>query len=357
MNAPFIIKLGSAVTRDEHGNLDQPALHALIGQCGDLMDRGERLVLVSSGAVAAGHGRLGELRERNPVVRRQLYAAVGQNELMQFYRTAFSSQSREVAQVLATRQDFSTRRHYLNMRECLLGALRAGIVPVVNENDVVAVTELMFTDNDQLAGLLAGMLGASRLLILTNVDGVYDGPPDEPGSRLIRRWDDETQLPAGATQRSEFGRGGIRTKVRSAARLAELGTQVWIANGRRPDIIRQVVSGDAHGTCFPASRRAKPSKRWVAGAPAATASIRVNEGAAQVLRSADRLASLLPVGVEAIEGEFERGDIVKVVDRRDRAVGYGRAEYGAEAARRAMGRQRQRPLIHYDYLFVDSEDE
>ncbi|MEM9534024.1 MAG: glutamate 5-kinase, partial [Pseudomonadota bacterium] len=290
----------------------------------------------------------------NPVVQRQLYAALGQPLLMAYYQQAFARHGLRVAQVLATRQDFASRRHYLNMRECLQGALRQHIVPVVNENDVVSVTELMFTDNDELAALLAAMLSASQLILLSDIAGVYDGPPDEAGSRVIPVWEDQRRAPT-VPSSSEFGRGGIASKIRCARRAASLGCQAWISPGREPGIVTQLLAGAGPGTRFPAAAKPGPAaRRWVAGAPAGKATLVVNAGAAAALRSPDRLASLLPVGVTAVNGYFERGDIVTILDDAGATIGYGRAEYGAETARRRLGRQRQRPLIHYNYLYIEA---
>ncbi|MFK7957460.1 MAG: glutamate 5-kinase [Lysobacterales bacterium] len=355
--APIIIKLGSAVARDKLGLLDKASLNAIASQIAELANAGQPTVLVSSGAVAVGMGNAPEsvLNEKHPVQRRQLLAAIGQAALMTFYQQAFEQHDLTAAQVLATRQDFASRRHYLNMRGCLLGALDHRIVPVVNENDVVSVTELMFTDNDELAALLASMLGARQLILLTDVDGVFDGPPDDPASQLIGRWTGQSFSPDAANNTSEFGRGGIASKIRSARKLASLGTEVWIAQGRRPGVISDIAAGRGYGTCFPAqAKQPTQPKRWVAGAPAGSASVTVNSGAAAALLSPNRLASLLPVGIVAITGNFVRGDIITIVDEKSGPIGYGRAQYGADIARKRIGQQQQKPLIHYDYLYVES---
>ena len=355
--APIIIKLGSAVARDPSGLLDKASLTAIASQIADLANAGQPVVLVSSGAVAVGMGNAPEsvLKERHPVQRRQLLAAIGQTALMTFYQQAFERHQLTAAQVLATRQDFASRRHYLNMRGCLLSALDHRIVPVVNENDVVSVTELMFTDNDELAALLASMLGARQLILLTDVDGVFDGPPSAPDSQLIDRWTGQSFSPDTGSNTSEFGRGGIASKIRSARKLANLGTEVWIAQGRRPGVISDIAAGRGYGTCFPAqTKQPTQPKRWLASAPAGGASVTGNSGAAAALLSPNRLASLLPVGIVAISGQFSRGDIIAIVDETSGPIGYGRAQYGVEIARKRIGQQQQKPLIHYDYLYIES---
>ncbi len=355
--SPLIIKLGSAVARNAEGLLDESSLTAIADQVAGLVAQGQPVVLVSSGAVAVGLAGAPApvLAERHPVKRRQLLAAIGQPRLMTFYQQAFAGHQLTAAQVLATRQDFASRRHYLNMRSCLISALSHGVVPVVNENDVVSVTELMFTDNDELAGLLASMLSARQLILLTNVDGVFDGPPGDPDSALIRRWQGQSFQADPASNTSEFGRGGIASKIRSAKKLASLGTEVWIAQGRRSAVISDIARGQGYGTCFPANPNPAPQpRRWVAGAPAGVARVVVNAGAAAALRAPERLASLLPVGIVALQGNFERGDIITIVDERQHPIGYGRAQYSSETAAQRVAKQRQKPLIHYDYLFVES---
>ncbi|MEM9305456.1 MAG: glutamate 5-kinase [Pseudomonadota bacterium] len=353
-----IVKIGSAVTRAESGGLDTDALARLVEQMATLHAEGRAVCLVSSGAVAAGRDVLGAAppaRRSEIIADRQVCAAVGQIELMAFYRKAFAKHGIEVAQVLATRSDFASRRHYLNMRQCVSALLARGILPIINENDVVSVSELMFTDNDELAGLLAAMLAADRLMLLTNVDGVFDGPPDAAGSRIISDWSKAGSKPrlepAGS---SDFGRGGIQTKIRNAEKLAALGTEVWIANGRRPDVVTQAQTGAAVGTRFPRSdRRASGHRRWIAGAPKKEqAGVVINDGAEAVLRSPDRLASLLPVGVVSVEGEFQRGDVVPIMNAALEVVAYGRAEQSSETVRAHVGQRNRRPVVHYDYLFV-----
>jgi glutamate 5-kinase len=260
-----------------------------------------------------------------------------------------------VAQVLATKSDFQTRRHYLNMRGCIEALLQAGIVPVINENDVVSVTELMFTDNDELAGLVAGMVGARLLCLLTTVPGVYDGDPDDPHTRCIERWDDQHHRADEVVNQatSTLGRGGMHNKLTIARKAAHLGTEVVIADGAEPGIIGKIVAGEPVGTRFPVTADASPAKRWLASADDhATGSVTVNEGAMQTLLDRSRLASLLPVGVENVEGPFERGDVIRIIGPGGEVLGCGRAGYDHEEAAELKGQRGQRPLVHYDYLYL-----
>jgi glutamate 5-kinase len=253
----IVVKTGSRVLCRQNGELDLQVLENLVGQMADLHKDGCQLVLVSSGAVAAGSGIAGmhNISSSDPVTRRQVLAAAGQVRLMQTYQQLFGKHGLTIAQVLASKSDFQTRNHYLNMRNCIEGILSAGMVPVVNENDVVSVTELMFTDNDELAGLLASMVNADLLAILSTVKGVIDQGTEAAGQQVIETWDDEKHqiediVSSGA---SRFGRGGMHSKLSVARKTAALGTRVVIANGRAEDILQHIVTGQAAGTCFPAS--------------------------------------------------------------------------------------------------------
>lgn len=357
MSGRIVVKIGSQVLCDEQGDLNLAVLEQLVGQIGRLAADGWQVLMVSSGAVAAGHGVAGERLDRvsDPVARKQVLAAAGQVRLMENYRSLFARHGLDVAQVLTSKSDFQTRRHYLNMRGCIDGLLAAGIIPIINENDVVSITELMFTDNDELAGLLAGMVNADLLCLLSTVPGVFDGDPDDPATQCIMTWDDSCHqadevVQAGA---SALGRGGMHSKLTIARRTAQLGTTVVIADGTDPDILFKIASGQNAGTRFPAEKEASPAKRWLASADAhAVGSVTVNEGAAAALLDRSRLTSLLPVGIEAVEGPFSQGDVIQVLDPTGRVLGCGRAGYGHEEAALAIGKRGQKPLVHYDYLYL-----
>jgi len=352
----IIIKIGSQVLCKPNGALNRDVLSSLVSQIGELSAEDWQVLLVSSGAVAAGNSLAGErvLGISDPVTRKQVMAATGQVQLMEIYRELFLQQNLPVAQILTSKSDFQTRRHYLNMRGCIDALLTAGIVPVVNENDVVAITELMFTDNDELAGLLAGMVNADLLCLLSTVPGVYDGDPDEPATRCIDCWDDRLYQAEDIVSRgtSSLGRGGMHSKLSIARKTAKLGTEVVIADGNDPKIINKILSGDA-GTRFPAQGDASPTKRWLASADGyTTGSVTVNAGAENALTDSNRLASLLPVGIEAVDGLFKRNDVIQILAVGGRVLGCGRARYDHHEAERLMGQRGQRPLIHYDYLYL-----
>jgi glutamate 5-kinase len=332
-------------------------LSSLVSQFSSLVADGWQVLLVSSGAVAAGSGLADEHLQRipDPVARKQVMAANGQVHLMQTYRELFEQQGLPVAQVLATKSDFQTRRHYLNMRGCIEALLTAGIVPVINENDVVSVTELMFTDNDELAGLLAGMVNAELLCLLSTVPGVYDGDPEDEKTQCIPCWDDDLYQVEDVVLRgtSALGRGGMHNKLAIARKTARLGTEVVIADGTDPQIMDKIFGEHKAGTRFPVVSDASPAKKWLASSDDhATGSVTVNQGAEDALLDRNRLASLLPVGIEAVDGHFDRGDVIQILGSSGRVLGCGQAKYGHEEATKLIGQRGQKPLVHYDYLYL-----
>ena len=357
MGKRIVVKVGSQVLCDPQGALNRQVLSNLVSQFSDLVADGWQVLLVSSGAVAAGSGLADEhLRQiPDPVVRKQVMAANGQVRLMQAYRELFEQRELPIAQVLATKSDFQTRRHYLNMRGCIEALLTAGIVPVINENDVVSVTELMFTDNDELAGLLAGMVNAELLCLLSTVPGVYDGDPEDEKTQCISCWDDDLYQVDDVVLRgtSALGRGGMHNKLAIARKVARLGTEVVIADGTDPQIMDNILGDHKAGTRFPVIGDASPAKKWLASADDhATGSVTVNQGAEDALLDRNRLASLLPVGIETVDGHFERGDVVQILSLSGRVLGCGQAKYGHKEARKLIGQRGQKPLVHYDYLYL-----
>ena len=357
MDRRIVVKIGSQVLCDSDGALNRAVLSGLVDQIGALAEQGWQVLLVSSGAVSAGLGLAGEQLQRisDPVARKQVMAATGQVKLMETYRELFLRYDLQVAQVLTSKSDFQTRRHYLNMRGCIEALLTAGIVPIVNENDVVAITELMFTDNDELAGLLAGMVKADLLCLLSTVAGVFDGDPDDPATQCIAVWDDQSHQVDDIVLRgtSALGRGGMHSKIAIARKVAKLGTEVVIADGADPEIVQKIVSEEEAGTRFPVMGEASPAKRWLASADDhAAGSVTVNSGAESALLDSSRLTSLLPVGIETIDGSFNRGDVIQIRNPAGKVLGCGRARYDHEEAGKLMGQRGQKPLIHYDYLYL-----
>ena len=357
MGQRIVVKIGSQVLCGPDGTLNRSVLSNLVSQLAGLQADGWQVLLVSSGAVAAGKGLMPEPLRRiaDPVARKQVLAATGQVRLMETYRELFAQQNLTVAQVLATKSDFQTRRHYLNMRGCIEALLTAGIVPIVNENDVVSVTELMFTDNDELAGLLAGMVKAELLCLLSTVPGVYDGDPHDASTQYIKRWDDERYVIEDIVARgtSTLGRGGMNSKLAIARKVARLGTEVVIADGTDPQIMHKILGENQAGTRFPVIGGASSAKRWLASADDhATGSVTLNQGAQDALLDINHLASLLLVGVEAVEGRFERGDVIQILSPSGKVLGCGQARYSHNDVAKLMGQRGHKPLVHYDYLYL-----
>ncbi len=345
----LVVKVGSQVLCDSDGALADTVVAGLVEQVVALRHTGWDVVVVTSGAVAAGGAFTGTVPS-TPVARRQVLAAVGQVRLMETYRALFESRGVAVAQVLASKSDFQSRGHYLNMRGCIEALLDSGVVPIANENDVVAVTELMFTDNDELAGLLAALVGARRLVLLSSVAAVLDA-----AGRPITTWDDEvhdvTEVVKAGT--SHLGRGGMRSKLDAARKAARLGIEVLIADGRNPAVLRGLTSGEPMGTRFPPGRPASPTRRWLANMEGhALGSVTINPGAEEALADRSRLTSLLPIGIDRVEGDFEKGDVIQVRAADGRLLGCGRARYGHREAHSAIGRRDHKPLIHCDYLYL-----
>jgi glutamate 5-kinase len=359
----IVVKVGTNVLSQSNGLLDLDIMKNLVADIAHLRAQGTQVILVSSGAVGSGRATLQLPEKTPPVTARQVLAAVGQVRLINTYAELFKEHRLQCAQVLVTKEDFRDRRHYLNMQNCLEGLLMHDIIPIVNENDVVSVTELMFTDNDELSGLLSSMIQAQALLLLTNVDGIYDGAPSDPKSKLISTIDTRklTVEKFVSPEKSSFGRGGMLTKAAIAHKLSLIGITVRVVNGKTPGILRQAVLAgnlaDAPGTTFIPQKSASNKKRWVAHSEGyEKGAVFINEGAASALTQESRAASVLPVGITKIIGEFEKGDIIRLVaddgTERGRALGYGMAQYNSAKARELIGKKRQKPLIHYDYLFL-----
>lgn len=355
MYKKIVVKVGSNVIAGENGLPDVEVMDRLIGQIVQAKKGGIEVVLVSSGAVASGRSLMQVSQKADPIARRQLLASIGQIKLINIYNCLLEPYGLLCAQILVTKEDFRDRMHYINMKRCFGTLLQNNIIPIINENDVISVTELMFTDNDELAGLVASMLGADALVILTNVDGIYDRPPKEPGATVIplidaARTDFSTFVSA---EKSNFGRGGMITKCSIAQKLAQVGITVHIANGKTPHILTTILKNQPVGTVFTPQANQSKLKRWVAQSEGyAKGFVYINEGAKTRLLHTEKATSLLPVGITRIEGAFQKGDIIKVAGEDNKVLGLGMAQYSSEVAKTYLGEKNKKPLIHYDYLFL-----
>lgn len=353
----IVIKVGSNVLTRPDGKLDITRMSAVADQIAWLRGRGVEVILVSSGAVASGRGEVSAGRRLDSVEQRQLYSAVGQAKLINLYYGLFREYKIPVGQVLTMKENFASRREYLNQRACMTVMLDNGVLPVVNENDTVSVTELMFTDNDELSGLIASMMDADTLIILSNVDGIFDGDPADPSARLIERVEPGGDVSAFVRSgKSGFGRGGMATKCGIARRVADEGIRVLIADGRRDNVITDLITrpGETPHTEFvPSAQPVSGVKKWIAHSGSfAKGAVRVSAAAARALRSGVA-ASLLPVGVTAVEGDFYEGDIILIKGDDGAEIAVGRASCGSGEARAGAGRHGGRPVVHYDYMYME----
>ncbi len=343
------------LTRND-GKLDVTMMSAIVDQLAWLHASGHEVVLVSSGALACGRGEMKVDHKLDSVEQRQLFSALGQVKLINRYYDLFRDYGIHVGQVLTMKESFATRREYLNQRACMEVMLANGVVPIVNENDTISVTELMFTDNDELSGLIASMMNADELIILSNIDGIYDGSPSSATSKVISTVAPDTSLEGCIRQeKSGFGRGGMVTKCGIARRVAAEGIRVIIANGRRRNIIMDLVEKPesvVHTEFTPSPDAAPAMKKWIASSASfSKGRICINAKAAEALQG-DRAVSLLMVGVTSVEGDFEEGDIVTVVDDKGTPLGMGRSGYGCAEASGLIGKHDVKPIIHYDYLYA-----
>jgi glutamate 5-kinase len=349
-----VIKIGSNVVTTDLGQPDELRMKHLVEQVSVLISTGIKVLLVTSGAVAFGRQEVTLQEKLNPVLKKQIWASVGQIALIRKYKNLFAEKGHQVAQILVTKEDFRDRKHYLNMRNCVLGLLSQGIVPILNENDTVAITELMFTDNDELASLTAAMVNADTLMLMTNVDGIFDGPPSDPSSKLIRKISHKTaELESVISpSKSSFGRGGMLTKLSMARKSADLGIQVIIANGKKDHILQNILEDKVPYSYFEPKPSKQSQKKWLAhGDQYYKGEVVVNEGAKSALNSAN-IVSLLPIGVVSISGEFSKGDIIRIVDEKGEKIGLGKSEYPSASAKQILGQKNQKPFIHYDYLYL-----
>lgn len=353
----IVIKIGSNVLSRKDGSLDITRMSSLVDQVVELRKIGYEIILVSSGAVVSGKSILKSKNKLDMVSARQLYSAIGQVRLINQYYTLFDQYNIVCGQVLATKEDFSTRRHYLNQRNCMNVMLDNGVVPIVNENDTISVNELMFTDNDELSGLVATMMNCKRLIILSNIDGIFNGNPNDSKSKVITEIDSRKDKIEEFIQlsKSSAGRGGMQTKYNIARKIAEEGIEVIIANGKKDNVLLNLLqTEDFVCTRFiPSSKNVSTVKKWIAHSDSfAKGEIHINEGAKKALVGKTAV-SLLPVGVVDIIGLFETDDIVKIIDESGKQIGVGRVAFNNIEVKKLIGQNNSKPIIHYDYLYID----
>jgi glutamate 5-kinase len=349
-----VVKLGSSLLARPDGLLDDAFIARVARGVAALQASGCAMLIVSSGAVAAGRAGLPEDAGRTDIPGRQALAAVGQPRLMQAYARAFARHGRVVAQALLTQGDVAGRDGYLAARGALLALLERGVVPIVNENDVVADEELRFGDNDRLSAVVAALVDADLLLLLSDVAGLYDADPRrDPAARPIRhvaRVDDAVMALARPSS-SGLGTGGMVTKLQAARLASSAGVTTIIAAGRERDVIRRAVAGVAPGTTFAAAPRPAARRRWLRSRLGARGALTVDDGAAAALERGG--GSLLPAGVRAVEGAFRRGDPVDVLRPDGTPVAHGLANYDASDLARLRGRRSSEIAATLGYHYGD----
>ena len=363
----IVIKLGTRVVTGDDGRLALPRLFSVIETAAHLREQGREVLIVSSGAVGLGMDALGLEQMPGELAERQACAAVGQTQLMGLYEQGLQRYGHACGQVLLTRADFEHRERYLNLRSTLTTLLRHGVVPVINENDAVATEELayvegerrhLFGDNDGLSALVAAKLDADLLVLLTDVDGVFDRDPRTSAeARLLERIDDIGDSAIGGPG-STVGRGGMRSKLEAASQVVRAGCHAVIANGRAPERLPELFAGEAVGTWLAPRGELRGRRRWIAFAAHSRGSLQLDEGAVAALRESG--ASLLAAGVRAVEGDFRRGDVVDLTGPGGESVGRGIAYCDAETTRRwcrgepPEGVRNHEALVHRDHLVLEN---
>ncbi len=361
----WVIKIGSALLTNNGRGLDRAAIGEWVRQMVALRAAGIELVLVSSGAVAEGMTRLGWVSRPTLIHKLQAAAAVGQMGLVQAYESQFQKFGLHTAQVLVDHDDLSSRERYLNARSTLKTLVALNVVPVVNENDTVVTEEIRFGDNDTLAALVANLIEADLLVILTDQKGIFrENPSINPQAELIGEASaaDATLDQVAGGSSSGLGRGGMITKLRAARLAARSGANTVVVGGREPDVLTRVAAGEQLGTLLVSGQEPIAArKQWLAGRLQVRGTLVLDNGAVNVLR--DQGKSLLPVGVRAVEGSFPRGEMVRCVDENGNEVARGLVNYSAADARRIMGQGSARiadilgykdddELIHRDNLVL-----
>lgn len=327
-----VVKVGTRVVCDPQGLLDVGRLGHLVEQMKWLLERDRQIVLVSSGAVGAGMSQLGWTERPADLAQLQAVAAVGQTKLVEHYDRLFRRHGLHAAQVLLTSADLEDRARYLNVRNTVLTLLELGTVPIINENDTVAVEELELTfgDNDRLASLVTNLLQAPLLIFLSDVEGLYDGLPAAPDSHLISTVDriDDGILSLARDSTTGLSRGGMASKLTAARMLTTAGEHVILANGHRPDVLVEILTGENVGTLFRADGKTpSPWKRWIGFSARPSGQLWLDAGACQAILTEGR--SLLPIGIVKVEGNFQKGDVVSLLNPAGREIARGLTNYAA----------------------------
>ena len=342
----IVVKLGTNILRNEEGYVSLPRIFSFIENMASLVKAGKEVILITSGAVGLGRKRLG-LEGTTGTALKQACAAIGQGKLMSIYEGGFDTYGLVAAQILLTEDDFGIRTRYLSLRTTLNKLLELGVIPVINQNDTVSSIEVdpryehmqvCFSDNDKLSALVASELDADLLLILSDVDGLYDkNPKENPDAKIIPVVKEVTdEILELGTDASDGGRGGMRTKLMAARMVTRFGGRVLIANGKIPYVIKKVFAGEELGTMFlPQNEGLSDKKRWIGYATNIIGKIKVNHGAKKALVEKEK--SLLPIGVIDVIHEFKKGDVISIIDENDHEFARGMVNYDSDSCRKVIG--------------------
>jgi glutamate 5-kinase len=353
----IVIKVGTQAILSSDGTPVENIMDSLVKQIATLSQMGHHIILVSSGAVGSGRKIARHLLGReygNTIGEKQVLASLGQHELMSIYSKMFKAHHLLASQILLTKQDFQTRKHYLNIARLLREILEhKNIIPIINENDSVAIEELMFTDNDELAGLIAAQINADKLIILSNVQGVYDNHPSDPNSQLIHIIDPEINLPEVSHEKSTQGRGGMLSKLTTARKMSDLGITTHITSIENTDAILRLVQEESLGTKILPRKKKSNIKKWIAyNAEKQNGSITINEKLLLILKENKKVLSILPIGIEKVAGHFKKGDLIEILSPLNQKIGIGIAKYDQQKLQEYLGKKDVPEFIHYDYLHL-----
>lgn len=344
----IVIKLGTNVLRNDEGYVSLPRIYTFIEDIANLVKAGKEVIVVTSGAVGLGKKRLG-LEDTQGTALKQACAAIGQGKLMSIYENGFDTYGLTAAQILLTEDDFSIRERYLSLRTTLNKLLELGTVPIINQNDTVSTLDVAiryiqedmqvcFSDNDKLSSLVASELDADLLIILSDINGLYDdNPKTNPNAKLIKEVSEvDDKILSLACGVSDGGRGGMETKLKAARLVTRFGGKVLIANGKQPYIIKRIFEGEDLGTMFlPSNENLSDKKRWIGYATNIVGKIIVNDGAKTALLTGEK--SLLPIGVVEVKNTFHKGDVISILDENKCEFARGIVNYDSESCKKVIG--------------------
>lgn len=360
----IVVKVGTSTLTKEDGNLNVEKIKKIVFELSSLADKGYEIALVTSGAVGAGMGKLNMSERPKTLSEKQAVAAVGQVSLMHLYQMLFQEHNKVIGQLLLTRADFSDRKRYLNARNVCNALLNKKIIPVINENDAVVADELKVGDNDTMSALVSGLIDADLLIILSDVAGLYNKNPQKYEDAIlfetVDKIDDEIRAMAGG-EGSKFGTGGMSTKITAAEMATKIGTNLIIANGDDPKNISRIVEKENIGTLFvKKSKKIKSKKYWLAYGPHKKGLVIVDDGAEKAILKG---SSLLPVGIKEIQGKFEKGTVLKIINHKNELIATGISNYSSqdielikgkksEAIEKILGHKYDDVIVHIDNMLV-----